>query len=179
MREPRIINEMRGEGWAIPTFQCDRCGGGMAEWVEVGEDFYCPDCAFKEGLIDSKEYLDKAYYWADHDGARAIVVDGEILIAWKHEKFPWEKTNKDYRQSNEYKKWREAVFIRDGFKCQICGQVGGALNAHHIKTFKDFPKLRFEVSNGITLCEKCHRELHKEIRGNGRKKDVHKQNRRK
>ena len=164
MREPKIIYEMRGEGWAIPTFQCDCCGGSMAEWVEVGDEFYCPDCAFKEGLIDSKEYLDKAYYWADHDDARAVVIDGEIYVAMKREKFPWEKTNKDYRQSKEYKEWRESVFVRDGFKCQVCGQVGGELNAHHIKTFKDYPTLRFDVNNGITLCAKCHRELHKRLR---------------
>lgn len=170
MREPKIISEMRGEGWAIPTFQCDRCGGGMAEWVEVGEDFYCPDCAFKEGLIDSQEYLDKAYYWVDHEGARAVVVNDEIFVAAEHEKFPWEKTNRDYRTAKEYKDWRQAVFQRDGFRCQICGQVGRKLNAHHIKPFKDYPKLRYEVSNGITLCEKCHREVHKEMRRNGNKK---------
>lgn len=164
MREPKIKNEIYGEYWAMPIFECDCCGGDMVEWVEVGDKFYCPDCAFKDGLIGEKEYLDKAYYWADHDDARAVVVDGEIYVAFKHQKFPWEKTNKDYRQSKEYKDWRESVFVRDGFKCQICGQIGGELNAHHIKTFKDHPALRFDVNNGITLCAKCHRELHKRLR---------------
>ncbi len=65
------------------------------------------------------------------------------------------------RNSVEYKKWRDAVFERDDYTCQHCHQHGGKLNAHHIKPFSEFPQLRLEVSNGITLCEKCHKEVHK------------------
>ena len=65
------------------------------------------------------------------------------------------------RESAKYKQWRKDVFIRDGYTCQHCGSVGGTLNAHHIKPFSIFPESRFDVSNGITLCRKCHIKLHK------------------
>ena len=58
--------------------------------------------------------------------------------------------------SLEYKLWREAVFKRDNFTCQDCGSYGEYITAHHIKSWKNYPELRFEVSNGRTLCEKCH-----------------------
>lgn len=70
------------------------------------------------------------------------------------------KTTKAFRirTSNKYKQWRTAVFERDSYTCQNCGQVGGKLNADHIKRFADFPELRLDVSNGRTLCESCHRQ---------------------
>ena len=64
------------------------------------------------------------------------------------------------RNSREYQEWRASVFERDHYTCQNCGQVGGTINAHHIKSFKDYPDLRLEVNNGITLCLKCHKLAH-------------------
>lgn len=65
------------------------------------------------------------------------------------------------RASPEYAAWRTAVFERDGYKCQRCGDSkGGNLNAHHVKDFATHPALRFEVSNGLTLCEDCHKAVH-------------------
>jgi hypothetical protein len=62
------------------------------------------------------------------------------------------------RRSVEYKIWREKVFKRDNYTCKICGKRGEKLNADHIKSFRCYPKLRFVVSNGRTLCLKHHLE---------------------
>jgi hypothetical protein len=67
------------------------------------------------------------------------------------------------KASIDYKLWREKVFERDNYTCQKCGARSGNgytvyLNAHHIKPFFLYKELRFLVSNGITLCEKCHRK---------------------
>lgn len=60
------------------------------------------------------------------------------------------------RNSLENKLWRAEVFARDKYECQICGVTGKLLAANHIKKFSDFPELRFELTNGITLCDECH-----------------------
>lgn len=69
------------------------------------------------------------------------------------------------RNNYRYRQWREAVIARDK-KCLMCGTVEN-LVAHHIKRFAEYPLLRTELSNGMTLCDKCHRKLHKEARENG------------
>lgn len=87
------------------------------------------------------------------------------------------------RNLDEYKIWRTQVFKRDNYICQECFQVGGKLESHHIKKFslifQEFLKqysqfspledqetlLRlaityepfWDVSNGQTLCEECHK----------------------
>lgn len=69
------------------------------------------------------------------------------------------------RNSKELKEWRESVFKRDGYMCQDCLDISKSgntvyLHSHHLKYFSEFPELRFEVSNGITLCKICHYKRH-------------------
>lgn len=70
--------------------------------------------------------------------------------------------NEKIRRSVETKLWREAVFTRDDFTCQLCKKRGGKLHPHHILNFSTHIDLRFDVENGITLCESCHKSFHKE-----------------
>ena len=77
----------------------------------------------------------------------------------------------------EYKNWRKAVYERDNYTCQECGLHSGngktvILNAHHIKSWSDYPELRFDINNGITLCRSCHK-----LTGNfGRKRTIRHRN---
>lgn len=65
---------------------------------------------------------------------------------------------KRLRRSARFKRWRKAVFERDNYTCQECGQRGGELHPDHIKQFAYYPKLRFVLSNGRTLCKSCHQQ---------------------
>lgn len=59
--------------------------------------------------------------------------------------------------SNKIKKWRAAVFERDGFKCKDCGATGG-LQAHHIVPLVKTTAFAFDRANGVTLCVSCHKK---------------------
>src|SRR3990167_3255116 len=80
-------------------------------------------------------------------------LQGEKHPNWKGGITP---ANMKLRSNYKYKAWRKAVLQRDNFTCLVCGQVGGELNADHIKQFSKFPLLRYEVTNGATLCVDCH-----------------------
>lgn len=57
------------------------------------------------------------------------------------------------------KMWVKAVKDRDGWKCVGCGSTDD-LHAHHIKRWRDYPDLRYDVDNGATLCHPCHEAAH-------------------
>ena len=63
------------------------------------------------------------------------------------------------RWSSPARRWRREVIKRDGI-CMKCGSIN-TLEAHHIKSWKDNEFLRFELTNGITLCRSCHINIHK------------------
>ena len=64
------------------------------------------------------------------------------------------------RRSSKYKKWKQSVLKRDNYKCQKCGSTENIV-AHHIKEFSKYKEERYNIKNGITLCQNCHREVHK------------------
>lgn len=73
--------------------------------------------------------------------------------------------SKKIRSSLAYKAWRTLVFERDNYTCLHCGiknekGLGKTvyLHADHIKPFAMYPELRFDVLNGRTLCEECHKK---------------------
>lgn len=69
------------------------------------------------------------------------------------------------RNTKEYKEWRNSIYKRDRWTCQMCGVKckSKTIVAHHIKSFKEFRSLRYVTGNGITLCRSCHKKVHKEI----------------
>jgi len=82
---------------------------------------------------------------------------------WKKDRSDIKNQNKSLRETPEMKLWREEVFSRDNWTCQQCGDRSHAghpvvLNAHHVKRIVDHPELSLIPSNGITLCEPCHKK---------------------
>src|SRR3990167_877495 len=81
------------------------------------------------------------------------------------------KIDKLCRQLPEYKKWRADIFQRDGWRCRTCADFGIYVTAHHIKGFNKILQDNniksisealkcselWDINNGITLCENCHK----------------------
>ncbi|MFR3344192.1 MAG: HNH endonuclease [Anaerobutyricum sp.] len=65
----------------------------------------------------------------------------------------------DYQHGERYgiATLREAVFSRDGYKCQCCGKTisdGAILHVHHIK-YRSRGGTN-SMTNLATVCDKCH-----------------------
>jgi len=81
------------------------------------------------------------------------------------------KIDKLIRAMFEYRQWRSDCYERDRWTCQTCGHRGGYITVHHIESLHSIireNKIRtisdaticgelWDINNGITLCEGCHK----------------------
>lgn len=80
---------------------------------------------------------------------------GELNPNWIEDRSKLKKQNR--RNDTSYKEWRKHVWLRDSFQCRMINDdCLGRLEAHHILDWSNFPELRYEVNNGITLCHAHH-----------------------
>jgi hypothetical protein len=91
---------------------------------------------------------------ADKNGLRYIGKDHPNFRKFSRRKLPQKKRSVWFRRE---------VLKRDKNVCQKClkkERKNRPVVAHHIKTVKDYPELRFEISNGLTICVPCHAIIH-------------------
>jgi len=64
--------------------------------------------------------------------------------------------------TEKYAKWRMTCLGRDGFKCKLCS-TKKHLQVHHIVHLRVLVKEKkdlYNISNGLTLCKECHKNIH-------------------
>jgi len=141
--------------WVMMPLALDREGRGLASerWI-------------KEKLLPLRSdvtyrMIEAAMDWFfDHDLLELCSVDGlddYFVMPGFAQHWP---TEREHRTGWRTAKWRNAVFERDAYTCQRCGARKARLNAHHIKPWFAYPAGRFNVANGVTLCETCHKATH-------------------
>lgn len=122
-----------------------------------------------EHVLQNKEIFEKMK--KDYEEKHGESFDKLNSGRFVKEKSPRWKGGVEYhrveRATDEYIKWRKGVFSRDLYTCQKCGKRNGngyavKLCAHHILNWKDNPNDRYDINNGITLCEDCHIKFHSE-----------------
>lgn len=121
------------------TIECEYCGKSI--WVYKSQS-------------DRKKYCSRKCYALD----QRIKQKGNKSHLWQGG-----KTNslQIHRTRSIYRKWRLSVFERDSYTCQLCGKRSGngkkiIIHAHHIEEFSKHTNKRYDINNGVTLCNKCH-----------------------
>jgi len=76
--------------------------------------------------------------------------------------------NNTERRNSNHKLFSRMILKKDNYTCFLCGQYGpksdNKLIAHHLLLWAEYPEYRFNINNGICLCEKCHKNTHKRLR---------------
>ena len=144
--------------------------------------------AFKKSSASKGKYCSMKCYWGNStkrtSGYKCVDCGNKTStkhtkrckschVAWfvrdKHHQ--WKgglSNNRDIHSLNnkEYVLWRNTVFTRDEWKCSIGNEdCSGSLEAHHVLRWSEYPELRFNIKNGITLCHYHHpRKRSEEVR---------------
>lgn len=119
----------------------------------------------RKGIPNSLEQNKKISFsmkraWQVHDWSERkknlllVVRRGENHYRWNPNR---EEVKRNLRNDGEYKQWAKEVKHRDRSTCQLeSDDCLGNIVVHHIKGWALYLDLRYEVSNGITLCQFHH-----------------------
>lgn len=88
---------------------------------------------------------------------------GEKHVNWNPNKTDSQRLEEKVARKNnlQFKKWSKEVKQRDKFICQICENNSRKLVSHHLNCWANFEEQRYDLENGVCLCENCHRLFHK------------------
>ena len=132
-RAPRFDNRRRKEGWITPSLEHKK-EIHIDAIQRICKVMPITDITLEMGNFDTQ--------------VLKAVEEGKPLLQ-----------GSDYQHGERYgiATLREAVFLRDGYKCQCCEKTvkdGAILHVHHIKYRSQGGTNR--MSNLITVCDKCH-----------------------
>ena len=119
-----------------------------------------PDC--------NKEYevLYSSYLKYNHNGKTYCNACGKKILNSRENSGRWNPNKTDEERENgrdglEKTEFVKKVMARDNYTCQCCNKP---LNhdgvVHHLNGWDNFKEQRYDVQNGITLCENCHKNFH-------------------
>ena len=108
----------------------------------------------------------KQYRRKNHDRLKKYNNDwsknNRAVMNKHHEKHSQDRAHELNMSVSNYKTqilyWTRAIKKFFDHKCQVCGKKSTA--SHHLIYISTEPKLTFNNSNGIALCDKCHNEVH-------------------
>lgn len=124
--------------------ECDECH----DRKDVFYNLYC-----KRKNSNSDKYYCKRC-------ASKLYISGENNPGWNPNLT--DKDRQKRKHNNEYNIFIRKVLARDNYICQCCGRKNGevSLIVHHLDGFDWCVEKRTDTSNGITLCETCHKSFH-------------------
>mgnify|MGYP001561004547 FL=1 len=132
------------------TVVCETCKKTFTDWICQKRKYCSFGCrkVWNKGLTKKKD--------SRVDYQRPTQFKMGQLMGSRHPQ--WKGGITDDRRSNKYKEFIKNAYKLFGYTCYFCDKKPGKLNVHHLKPWKYYPELRFELSNILVLCTDCHRQ---------------------
>lgn len=159
MKKLNIPTRERSDAVALQWKDNPKRREQQAKWAEktFGDGTTARDKIIK--IMQTEEYKEKQRISKTGERNGMYGITGANHPNWNPD--ITDEQRMDERKYPEYVKWRKEVYERDNYTCQKCkSKRGGDLVAHHINGYHWDEVSRTEIDNGVTLCEKCHKEFH-------------------
>ena len=81
----------------------------------------------------------------------------------KHPRYNPNKTDEERiagRKYIEHREWSKLIKENANYTCDYCGKRGGNLHTHHLDGHNWCKERRTDITNGVCLCEECHKKFH-------------------
>ncbi len=168
-RERRFIDKHRKK--AKKETSCMICGKKFhikPYLVKKNKNSFCSKECYRRFLIGRPTGRRKEKPECKNCGKKLTVFTGKTGLCFKcwmktnigenHPKWKGDKCKKkDERSDSLYQNWVKMVKRRDNCTCKINNKdCSGYCIVHHILPWRDFPELRYNINNGITLCQAHH-----------------------
>jgi len=165
---------------AQDSAECVECGTEFGYYPSDKDGVYCSECvAEADAFLGTPSYAGKDIPRVDTECEQC----GEMFtVLTQYDRYPCRFCSHDClcdwmsdemyegeRPPNVYNgDWlsvRNAALERDTHECQICGKpkedIGHEPDVHHIEPIRTFddPQDAHEITNVITLCRRCHRNV--------------------
>ena len=102
--------------------------------------------------------------------------DISFSLKWQDDEFRNAHSGKNHYRYNEnlsdkereqgrliegYSDWQQQVKEQANYTCDCCGKHNGStLHSHHLDGYDWCKERRRDLTNGVCLCEQCHRDFH-------------------
>ena len=163
---PRVAKKYRDLGYDLPNNIPRK---GIEIFVKVNDlptnskdkiQYECDNCHnvfyTEYGVYKSHLHEDNKYYCKYCVGK--VLNSGSNCYRWKDNLTEEDRINR--RLIPEHIEWSKKVLARDKYICRKCGMSNSKLCAHHLNSWNNFISQRYNVDNGVCLCDKCHYNFH-------------------
>jgi len=111
----------------------------------------------EEHIKNQKESRSRNGWWKNPEETKikiGLANSGEKNARWIKDR---EIVKRNLRNDPGYQQWHKEVKKRDKGKCRINNKdCSGYCEVHHILSWSEYPELRYNINNGITLCQAHH-----------------------
>lgn len=163
---PRNIKHYKELGYNIPTspvgkrilVKIDDLPNNSNEKINIE----CDNCKQQIKVVYRVyfKHNHNGKYYCNHCSSK-VLMSGDKHWNWNSDRTEEDRQDRHNGNKAQINEWRKKVYDRDNYTCQHCHlSKSHHLIAHHLNGYDNYKEERFLVSNGITLCDECHKDFH-------------------